>query len=111
MMQRWGQVTSQPVLAAVSSARNCWRCARKLIAFTSLPKCTGTFFPSCGRRECWPNAPTTQRQAAAQFRRFTARVARSLSGRPGARLAARDDFVAPALLQELAPRSCGTGSV
>ena len=112
MMQRWGQVTSQPALAAVSSGQELLALRQEVDRVHVAPE-VHRYILSLVRAD--PHAGRahrqSQRQAPAQFRRLAARLARPLPVRPRARLAARRGFrLARRSCRNSRPTSCATAS-
>ena len=103
MMQRWGQVTQQPALAAVSSGA-------ELLALRAEvdrdPRRAGRaeLHPVPGARDARPGREPGRVRAAPELRRL-ARAPRWPSTRPaGPSPGSRgQDYLSPALVQELAP--------
>ncbi len=102
-MQRWGQITQQPALAAVSSGAELLALRAEVDRIHVSPV-VQNYILSLVRATRDPGREPRRLGAPAQFRRLAARLARPLPGRPRPRLAARSWTTSrPALVQELAP--------
>ena len=102
MVQRWGQVTQQPSLNAVSSGEELLALRSEVDRVHVSPVVQNYILTLVRATRTLSREPRRLGEAA-QFRRVAARLARSLPGRPLARLAAGEDYLSPALVQELAP--------